>query len=302
MFNNSIDASACLTNKFWRQIIRSSQIVINEEESRHKVDLKNTDHIFTYDKLFDYLPNNRQFKEHLKDKLNLNNIGEVNKYLKDNFVDTLGFMVNKNVFYQVHQWRCSYCGHANIRTFDHMKKENVCEICARTYFAPIDIKWKYKLNDFIYRSLCEHNGLTVLWALNNFQYGYVQNCFYYLPEVDLFLKEDSNEPKNEIDILCVLDGKFYAVEVKLSAISFTNDSDKIDKFSQKIKLIRPDVALLVFEQYCDEEAEVQSTKQELNKVVTCISKSVGKYIRVETIVASDFPEFAEYPVDIGNYY
>ena len=95
----------------------------------------------------------------------------------------------------------------------------------------------------------------------------------------------------EIDILCVLECKFYATEVKKSANSFTEKSDEIDKFIEKINLIRPDVAQLVFEQYCEEEADIQTAKQELNKVVANISMSLGKYIKVETVVASDYPEF-----------
>ncbi len=298
MFDNSIGDSACLTNRFWREIIRDSQTVKDEEESQDKVSLKNSDHIFTYEKLFAFLPNDRQFKENLKKKLH---ISDVNKYLRENFTETLEFMINKNVFYQVHQWRCSYCGHSNMRTFDHMKKENICEICNRTYFAPINIEWKYKLNDFIYRSLCEHNGLTVLWALNKFQDRSALNSFYYLPEVDLFLKEDSNEPKNEIDILCVLDGKYYATEVKKSANSFTSKPDEIDNFIEKIKLIKPDIALLVFEQYCEEGDDAEPTKEKLKKMVTYVSENVGNYIRVEAVVASDYPEFSEYPVDLGYY-
>lgn len=299
MFDNRVDESACLTNKFWREIIRGSQTVIDKDGKAKKVILEKTDHIFKYNEMFGFLPTHRSFKDKLKNELRISN---VNEYLRNNFTETLESMIYKNIFYQVYQKRCSYCGHSNTRTFDNMKKENVCEICARTYFAPIDIEWKYKLNDFIYRSLCEHNGLTVLWALNNFQDRGIRNSFYYLPEVDLFLKEDNNEPKNEIDILCVLEGKFYATEVKKSANNFTKKSDEIDKFIEKIKLIRPDVAQLVFEQYCEEEADIQSAKQELKKVAANISKSLGKYIKVETVVACDYPEFSEYPVDIGNYY
>ena len=38
----------------------------------------------------------------------------------------------------------------------------------------------------------------------------------------------------------MMDGKFYAVEAKLSATGFTKKADEIDKFIKKISLIRPD--------------------------------------------------------------
>src|SRR3989338_5548721 len=200
---------------------------------------------------FSFIPNDLSFKEQLKGKLRFKEIGEVHNYLKANFTDTLEFLINKKVFYQVHQWRCSYCGHSNTLTFDHIKRTNNCEICDKEYFAPIDIEWKYKLNDFVYKSLCERNGLTVLWALGHLQERDVHSSFYYLPEVDLFLKHNNSEEKHEIYILCMLGGKFYAVEVKFSSIGFTKNSDEIEKFIKKISLIRPDVAILAFEQYCN---------------------------------------------------
>lgn len=340
MFNNRVNESACLTNKYWRQVIRSSQVikkkeennnydkpesknrdnyftnlfnklwhkitkksqvVIKEKENRNKVVLLNTEHVFAFGKLRSYLPNDKLIKEQIQQKVNFKNLKDIKKHYKSSLTDALEDMISKNVFYQVHQWRCLYCGHANIRTFDQMKKKNECEICVKSYFAPINIAWKYKLNNFIFNSLVSRNGLTVLWALNNFQDRGIQNSFYYLPEVDLFLDRDSSESKNEIDILCVVEGKFYATEVEKSASSFIGKSDEIKKFIKKINLIRPDVALLVFEQYCKEGENTDPIKKELKKVVADIYKNVSNYIKVEIVVASDYPEFNEYPLDIGYY-
>ena len=99
----------------------------------------------------------------------------------------------------------------------------------------------------------------------------------------------------------MMDGKFYAVEAKLSATGFTKKADEIDKFIKKISLIRPDVAALAFEQYCDSEAELDSSKAYLKKVVEDISQKVGQHIKIETVIASDFKEFNEFPVDLGYW-
>lgn len=287
MFDTLSDASEILTNKFWREVLR---------DERNKVD-----GIYSYNELKGFLRINSPLKSQLKEQLHFNNIGEVPKYLDANLKDTLEFLINKRVFYQVHQWRCSYCGHTNMQTLDNLKKENVCEICNLKYFAPIDLEWKYKLNDFVYRSLREHNGLTVLWALGHLQDRYLGQSFFYLPEVDLFREYNIHESKNEIDILCVLEGMFYAVEVKLSAIGFTEKLGEIDKYIEKILLIKPDVALLAFEQYSESKKDIGKAKQKLKEVVGNISMKIGKYIKVETVIASDYPQFNEHPVDLGRY-
>jgi hypothetical protein len=90
--------------------------------------------------------------------------------------------------------------------------------------------------------------------------------------------------------------------VKKSANSFINKPDEIGKFINEINLIRPDVALLVFEQYCEEGENAEPIKEKLKNVVADVSKNVSNYIKVEIVVASDSPEFCGYPVDIGNYY
>ena len=287
MFDTLADAYEILTNKFWRDVLRNKR---NE-----------VDGLYSADKLYSFLPNDKPFKEQFKIKLRFTNDKEVTKYLKANLKDTLEFLIKNKVFYQVHQWRCSYCGHNNILTLDNIKNENICEICNLKYFTPVDLEWKYKLNDFVYRSLHERNGLTVLWTIGYLQNRDIVRSFFYLPEVDLFREHEKPESKNEIDILCVLDGMFYAVEVKLSAINFSESSEEIIKFTEKISLLKPDVALLAFEQYCKNENDLESAKNKLKEVVSDISRKIGQQIRVETIIASDFPAFNEHPIDIGYY-
>ena len=100
--------------------------------------------------------------------------------------------------------------------------------------------------------------------------------------------------------MCVRGGIYYAAEVKLSAISFVEKQEEIDKFMEKIELIHPDVALLIFEQYCESEDDSESTKAKLEKVLKDIAGSVGKGIRVESMVASESSDFKEYPADLGH--
>ena len=157
MFDNLSEAYGILTNKYWREVLRAGK----EDSVKYLV--------FTRAKLDGFLPNDRPTREKLKVALNLSDIGMVKKFMMNNLTDTLEYLIRANVFYQVHQWRCRYCGHTNSRSFDGMKIKNSCEICNTEYFAPIDLEWTYQLNEFVYRSLIKHTGLTVLWTLGFLQ-------------------------------------------------------------------------------------------------------------------------------------
>lgn len=289
MFDSLSDAYEILTNKYWREVLRAGK----EDSAKYLV--------FDRAKLDGFLPNDRPTRERLMKELHLSDIGAVSIFMNNNLTDTLEYLIRTNVFYEVHQWRCQYCGHTNSRSFDGMKIKNSCEICSKEYFAPIDLEWTYQLNDFVYRSLTKHTGLPVLWTL-----GFLQDCpttgsFWYLPEVDLYEKRDDPEKKNEMDIICVLEGRCYAVEVKLSAFPFITKSEEVDSFVKKIKLIQPDVAMLSFERYCEPGENVADTKASLTKVSDEIRKRIDSHIELRIIVAHDIHGFNDHPACIGRF-
>ena len=127
---------------------------------------------------------------------------------------------------------------------------------------------------------------------------FTTGSFWYLPEVDLYEKHDDPE-KNEMDIFCVLDGKFYATEVKLSASLLINIPEKVDNFVKEINLIQPDIAMLAFERYCEPEEDVEATKVALIKVSDDIRKRIDPYIELKIIVAHDVQGFNDHPADLG---
>jgi hypothetical protein len=180
-----------------------------------------------------------------------------------------------------------------------MRIRNECDICATDYLAPLEIEWKYELSDFVYRSLHRHSGLPVLWTLGSLQDRISRGAFWYLPEVDLYERDDEPNNKNEIDILSVLDGKFYAVEAKRSASTFLNGEGAADKFVRVIGLLRPDVALLAFERYCVESNGVDAMKARLAEVASQLQVQIGPWTKLEVLVAQDDPSFSEFPIDLG---
>lgn len=287
LFDHLSTAFEILTNKFWRTVLKEAK-----EDSTKPL-------TFDRNKLNSLIPNDQGTTQRLTQELRLDNIGTTKKYLRDSLKDTLEHLVRSNVFYQVAHWRCRYCGHLNSRSFDNMKIKNACDICATEYFAPIDIEWQYELNDFVYRSLQRHSGLPVLWTLGFLQDRLHTGSFWYLPEVDLYERDRDPESKNEIDILCMLDGAFNAIEAKLSASIFLNKAGALDKFVKIIGLLRPDVAVLAFERYCAEGEDVQAMKSRLAEEAKIIRERIGPWTKLEILVAQDVEGFNDISADLG---
>jgi hypothetical protein len=280
-------AYGILTNKYWRSVL-----------AEVKAD-KPKPLTFDFDKLSSLIPNNRGTIQRLTQQLNFDKPSETRSYLSASLIDTLEYLIRKNVFYQVAHWRCNFCGHFNSRSFDNMKIKNSCDICKTEYFAPFDINWKYELNDFVYRSLEKHSGLPVLWTLGFLQERIQGRSFWYLPEVDLYHSDEDKENKNEIDILAVLDGVFYAVEAKRNASVFLNKTGNVEKFINMVKLLRPDIALLSFEGYCRKEEDLDETKTKLAEISEYINASISPWSKLEIVIASEIESYDTFPTDLG---
>ncbi|TKR34125.1 hypothetical protein FCE95_07630 [Luteimonas gilva] len=286
MFDHLSTAANILANAFWRKVLNAA----TEDTARPRT--------FKRDKLLSLIRDDKNSVERVKREQRCQNIGEAKKYLEAGLFDTLEHLVRANVFFQVANWRCIYCGHSNSRTFDKMQIRNECEICATDYMAPIDLEWHFELNDFVHRSLKRHAGLPVLWTLGFLLDRLHSDSFLYLPEVDLFLSHEGND-KVELDILCVLGRKFYAVEVKRSATTFLNALDAADKFCANVIRLRPDVAVLSFQQLCEAGVDEAATRERLVATAKEIRERIAPWIGLEVLIANDFPEFNEVPADLG---
>ncbi|RYY75440.1 MAG: hypothetical protein EOO52_08555 [Gammaproteobacteria bacterium] len=285
MFESLSDAYKILTNKYWRGVLRSAK----DKSVRYLT--------YNLHQLLSRLPNDKASRQKLNADLRFDNIVEVTKFMEANVIDTLEFLIKQNVFFQVHTWRCEYCGHSNFRNFDDMKIKNFCNICSRDYFVPVDMEWVYQLNEFVYRTLVNGHALPVLWALGFIQEHIAMGNFWFLPEVDLY---ESRQPiaKKEIDILCIADGKFYAIEVKLTASQF-QASGEIDKFIDKINRIQPDVAMLVFERYAKNEEAAPAILDFLTTSEAEIREAIGPSIKLQVLTAEDIADFKEHPHYVG---
>ena len=89
--------------------------------------------------------------------------------------------------------------------------------------------WEFKLNKRVADALYKESVICELWTL-----GFLLNrsnvsrgSMYYIHQSDLFRSHDSKQSESELDIICVVDGKFILGEAKYFSYSF--DDKCIDK-------------------------------------------------------------------------
>ncbi|EGQ8730595.1 hypothetical protein H320_15415 [Vibrio parahaemolyticus 49] len=286
LFNGDLSHAGILANSYWRKIVRRS--IENDKVS------------FSLDKLTSIIDQNTPVSlEHITEQMRLGNVGKTKQYLKNNLKDTIEYLVHQNILTQEYRWRCPYCGNENGLTLDTIKLDNNCSICNKLHKTPIDMEWKYKVSPFITSALIEQNGLTVLWAIDHLMDVFRRTQAFYLPEVNLFKNRESNE-NNEIDLLAVIDGRFVAAEVKLSAASFVDNPHEVTAFIDEIQRLSPDIAFLICEQYCQEQVDVDEYKAKIKEVTDNIREKVTN-VEVKVIVANEVDSFIEVPTELGPY-
>ncbi|ANB26649.1 hypothetical protein A6F57_16515 [Alteromonas stellipolaris] len=290
MFGSLHDAANMLTNKLWRDVFKS----IGEE---------NQDFIFTHGKLSDFCPRDGETKNRIVEQLQLNSPKQASQYITAIFKDALEYLVQMEAVSPIYNWACGNCGHQNIRTVDKLKLNNSCDICRERHSMQIgdSFEWKYLLNKFIYKVLFVNSGLAVLWGLYQLQDMGRRHSFLYLPEV--LLRYDHYDPnsKNEIDLIGVLDGQFFAGEVKRSADYFCNRQGEAEKFMAVIREVSPDVAILVFEQWSEEQGNIVQTKLQIEELKENFLNTFGGNIELRVLVFSELPRYHQLEDDFGIF-
>ncbi|WP_439356489.1 hypothetical protein ABXR97_02005 [Acinetobacter seifertii] len=157
--------------------------------------------------------------------------------------------------------------------------------------------WEYLLNKFVHRVIFEHSGLPVLWALNYIQNISYRNSFLYLPEVNIYYKDKKSSHINEIDLLGIYDGKFFAGEAKRTAEYFLTDREA-DKFIDLIEYMSPDEAFLAFGKYSEDETKVEEIKSNLEDFRKRFETQF-KNIKLTILTFEDFIKFSSPAIDFG---
>ncbi|KQW98059.1 hypothetical protein ASC84_04720 [Acinetobacter sp. Root1280] len=289
LFNHLNIASNFLTNNLWKKVFQDASQRNGKE-----------DYIYTLFMFEKFQQKNKELYISIKNKMNFKNIDESRKYLAACFKDALNILVEYKIFCPIHTWSCEYCGYKNIRTVDSIKLKNNCDICEKTHIIPVgnEFSWDYLLNKFVHKTMVEHCGLPVLWALDYIQNSNTINSFMYLPEVNIFYDYKDLSQLNEIDLLGVYGGVLFAGEAKRSAdYFFENDREK-SKFLDVIQQINPDEAFLIFEQYSEDPLNVEPTKKNMVRFKDEFNSKFNNII-LKIITFEDFLNRNHSVVDYG---
>jgi hypothetical protein len=272
-------ASNFLTNKLWKD-------VFEDASSRNRKE----DYIYTLDRLraFQQKYRNDDYLNFIKNKLNFNKTTHSSQYLTACFKDAFDDLIKFKIFHPIYTWSCSYCGYKNLKTVDSIKLLNNCEICEEFHTIPTteDFSWDYLLNKFIHKTIFEHDGFNVLWALDYIQSISYKNSFLYLPEVNIYYNIKNSKQLNEIDLLGIYDGIFFAGEAKRSADYFLLRDREVDKFIELIEHIAPDEAFLAFEKYSQDVEKTDQIRSNLEDFKARF-KAQFKNIKLSILIYED---------------
>lgn len=272
-------ASNFLTNKLWKD-------VFEDASSRNRKE----DYIYTLDRLraFQQKYRNDDYLNFIKNKLNFNKTTHSSQYLTSCFKDAFDDLIKFKIFHPIYTWSCSYCGYKNLKTVDSIKLLNNCEICEEFHTIPTteDFSWDYLLNKFIHKTIFEHDGFNVLWALDYIQSISYKNSFLYLPEVNIYYNIKNSKQLNEIDLLGIYDGIFFTGEAKRSADYFLLRDREVDKFIELIEYIAPDEAFLAFEKYSQDVEKTDQIRSNLEDFKARF-KAQFKNIKLSILIYED---------------
>ena len=134
------------------------------------------------------------------------------------FVAGVTRMCQRGVLIQGYQWLCVQCGHRNWRTMSALEPSSQCEICRYEKHLEADFGWSFLLNHFLAEGFRAYDLMSLIWGLGALNM-HTLSSYGYSPSLELFLTPaawNDRKPDAEVDIACIMDGKFAVGEIKAS--------------------------------------------------------------------------------------
>lgn len=189
---------------------------------------------------------------------------------------SLDGLCREGVFHQGYSWACRHCAYRNWTALDALRMTLECQVCHQEHNTPIDLKFDFRLNEFLATCIREHDTLSVIWALGELQRQEMASSFIFAPQMELFRKwpDDQNiRADREIDILCVIGGKVVVGEVKASLSEI--DRNELDNLIAVTGDIRPDIVVI---------GAMEGEKQNLDSKLAEVREKVGPGIEVKGLL------------------
>ena len=174
-------------------------------------------------------------------------------------------MRKRKMLFQGHLWPCRQCHHKNWIDMSALTPTLTCEVCGATAEAPVDIRWRFRPNQFLIESLRDHSVLSLVWVLSALR-DQSRSSFMYAPPTSFGFTTDQAKSSAEGDLFVISDGYAVLCEVK-SSWGFVK-ADDFNKFSTRALRLRPDKALFAVmeERAGPVPAAEQQARQELSAV------------------------------------
>ncbi|HET7831638.1 MAG TPA: hypothetical protein VFK88_01610 [Gallionella sp.] len=163
----------------------------------------------------------------------------------DELKRSLSFLLERGVFYRGHEWSCRHCSHRNWVGVGFLKDKMPCEVCRKDHQLPVNVALDFRLNEFFATCLREHDTISVAWALSALRRE-SKSCFIFAPQTVLYRdypENQGNKSDRELDVVCIIDGKFVIGEVKAEVKKIA--SKDIEDLALSARELGADVAILM---------------------------------------------------------
>lgn len=169
-------------------------------------------------------------------KLNPQNQFEVEE---DEIKEKLTELIESGILLAGIDVNCPRCGDKNWYHINDVRQNVACAGCGYDFIVPAEQRWSYRLNNMIREAFAEHGTVPVLLVLGQL-FMDARSSFMFVPCIDLFTKVEGEEPKlmTDLDIACVMDGKFVIGEVKQSVGLFSQKD--FTNMAEVAELLKPD--------------------------------------------------------------
>jgi len=241
---------------------------------------------------FEYLiKNNRQAGDalsfsHLKERcieklkergIELTN-GTLNNHteesLEKGLKSTLELLCSYQVFFKGFNLKCTTCSSTFWYHINDIAERIKCKGCLHEFTVPAESKFFYKLNDLIKNNMFQTKELrdgnltvirTLIWLKQKSRID-----FAYLPQVDVYKDFSRSKPYTDLDLVCIVDGKFFIGEAKHTSTAF------FDKNSQKLNCLEVLAAIaqeifpdsVVLSCYEDPHKKLEKAKKTLQGILS----------------------------------
>jgi hypothetical protein len=169
-------------------------------------------------------------KNELKE-FNAKNPSNKFKYSKKQVVEALSRLTDSGAILIGYELVCPSCLNKDWRALDEVSQVIECRGCGYEYTFSPETEIKYKLNSVLENGIRMRGVVPVVLALGSV-FRDARHYFDFLPPVDIFKK---GKHLTDLDICCVIDGKFVIGEVKARhGLFHPSDFKKITDIAKEI--------------------------------------------------------------------